>query len=74
MQKVLLEKRLEHLKPILASAGRSIDVLSVETPRATFRLSGFCCGCACSSSYKDGITDLVKEICPEITDINFEEV
>ncbi len=74
MQKELLEKRLESLKPILASAGRSIDILSVETPKATFRLSGFCGGCACSTSYREGIEDLVKETCPEITEINFEEI
>ncbi|OGL62215.1 hypothetical protein A3C09_02380 [Candidatus Uhrbacteria bacterium RIFCSPHIGHO2_02_FULL_47_44] len=74
MQKELLEKRLEHLKPILASAGRSIEVLSVEVPSATFRLSGFCGGCACSTSYREGIMDLVKETCPEITEINFEEI
>ena len=74
MQKELLEKRLEHLKPILASAGRSIEVVSVDSPNATFRLSGFCGGCDCSSSYKDGIKDLVQETCPDITEINFEEV
>lgn len=74
MQKELLEKRLEHLRPILASAGRSIEVLLVEVPNASFRLSGFCGGCECSSSYKEGIIDLVKETCPEITEITFEEI
>ena len=74
MQKALLEKRLEHLKPILSAAGRSIEVIAVDSPNAIFRLTGFCNGCDCSSSYKDGIRDLVKETCPDITEIIFDEV
>jgi len=73
MQKEKLEKRLEHLKPILASGGRSIEVLSAEGTEASFLLQGFCGGCACSQSYKEGIMDLVKETCPEINNISFEE-
>ncbi len=74
MQKEILEKRLEHLKPILASAGRSIEVISIASPVVTFRLSGFCGGCQCSSSYKEGLHDLAQEVCPELTEIIFEEV
>jgi Fe-S cluster biogenesis protein NfuA len=68
-----LEARLAHLKPILAAGGRSIEVVSVEPPSVTFRVSGFCSGCACSSSYKEGLEELVADTAPELTDIHFVE-
>ncbi|KKW32952.1 MAG: hypothetical protein UY77_C0009G0020 [Candidatus Uhrbacteria bacterium GW2011_GWA2_53_10] len=69
-----IEEGIAHLKPILASAGRAIDVVEVATPKAVIRLSGFCGGCACSDSYKQGLRDLIAERCPELTDISFIEV
>jgi Fe-S cluster biogenesis protein NfuA len=68
-----LEARLTHLKPILAAGGRSIEVVSVDVPSVTFRVSGFCSGCACSSSYKEGLEELVADTAPELTDIHFVE-
>jgi|SaaInlV_135m_DNA_1039713.scaffolds.fasta_scaffold94795_1 Fe-S cluster biogenesis protein NfuA len=68
-----LEAKLTHLKPILASAGRSISVETVDVPSVTFRVSGFCSGCACSSSYKDSLTQLVADTCPDLTTIEFIE-
>jgi Fe-S cluster biogenesis protein NfuA len=68
-----LEARLVHLKPILAAGGRSIEVVSVESPSVTFRVSGFCSGCACSSSYQDGLIEMVKDTAPELTDVRFVE-
>lgn len=68
-----LEQRLTHLKPILSAAGRAIEVVSVDAPRVTFRVSGFCSGCACASSYKEGLQELVASTCPELTDIQFIE-
>jgi Fe-S cluster biogenesis protein NfuA len=72
-RKQLLESRLTHLKPILAAAGRSISVESVDAPSVTFRVSGFCSGCACSSSYKESLTELVADTCPALTTIDFIE-
>ena len=68
-----IEKALEGLKPVLASAGRSVEGVSFESPKATFGLSVFCGGCGCASSYKDGLEEMVKEVCPEITTIEFVE-
>jgi len=68
-----LEVRLVHLKPILKAAGRSIEVVSVESPSVTFRVAGFCSGCACSSSYKESLEELVADTCPELTQISFIE-
>ncbi|PJA45635.1 hypothetical protein CO174_02195 [Candidatus Uhrbacteria bacterium CG_4_9_14_3_um_filter_50_9] len=68
-----LEARLVHLKPILAAGGRSITVTSVDEPQVTFTVSGFCKGCACSSSYKESLEQLVADTCPGLTEINFLE-
>lgn len=68
-----LEARLTHLKPILAAGGRAIEVTEVDAPKVTFTVSGFCSGCACSSSYKESLQELVADTCPELTDIHFIE-
>ncbi len=68
-----IESRLVHLKPILDAAGRSIEVVSVDAPRITVKVAGFCSGCACSSSYKESLEDLVAETCPELTEVTFIE-
>ncbi len=72
--KEALEAKLVHLKPILEAAGRAIEVVSVEAPAITLRVAGFCSGCACASSYKEGLEELVADTCPELTDITFIEV
>jgi Fe-S cluster biogenesis protein NfuA len=68
-----LEARLVHLKPILAAAGRSIEVVSIDKPSIIFRVAGFCSGCACTSSYKESLEELVADTCPELTNISFIE-
>jgi len=68
-----LESRLTHLKLILDSAGRAIEVVQVETPAVTFRVSGFCGGCGCADSYKESLRELVADTCPELTQITFIE-
>lgn len=65
--------QLTSLKPVLDSAERSIEVASNDAPKIVFKLAGFCGGCACSSSYKDGLMDLVAEHCPEYTVVEFIE-
>lgn len=71
--KSLLESKLVHLKPILEAGNRSIEVIEVSEPFVTFRVKGFCSGCACSSSYKEGLEELVQNTCPELTEIKFVE-
>jgi Fe-S cluster biogenesis protein NfuA len=68
-----IESQLVHLKPILDAAGRSIEVVEVDAPRITFKVAGFCTGCACASSYKEGLEELVANTCPELTTIEFTE-
>jgi Fe-S cluster biogenesis protein NfuA len=68
-----LKDQLASLKPVLDSAGRAIEIVSFDTPMIVFRLSGFCGGCECSGSYKEGLQDLVAEHCPEFSVIEFIE-
>lgn len=68
-----IEARLVHLKPILDAAGRKIEVMEIDAPRIRFKVAGFCSGCACSSSYKEGLQELVQSTCPELTVIEFED-
>lgn len=71
--KELLEAKLVHLKPILDAAGRAIFVDDVQGTSVTFRVSGFCSGCACASSYKESLQELVADTCPDLTEVNFIE-
>ena len=71
--KEMLNDRLKHLRPILKAAGRKVEVQSVDGDTVTFLVSGFCSGCACSSSYKEGLEELVGEACPNIEKIKFVE-
>ncbi len=68
-----IEAKLTHLQPILKSAGRTIAVDSIKENSITFLIKGFCSGCACSSSYKEGLEELVASTCPELTEIKFIE-
>lgn len=68
-----LHAQLATLKPVLDSANRSIEIASAEAPTIVFKISGFCGGCECSGSYKEGLQDLVKEHCPEMENVEFIE-
>jgi len=68
-----LEAGLLHLKPVLESGGRSIEIVEVSTPSVTIKVAGFCSGCACSSSYKEALQDFVANTCPDLTEITFVE-
>lgn len=68
-----LHAQLATLKPVLDSAGRSIAIVTAEAPTIVFKISGFCGGCECSGSYKEGLQDLVAEHCPEMTVVEFIE-
>jgi Fe-S cluster biogenesis protein NfuA len=69
--KKYIEDSLAPLSPVLKEAGKSIEVSLCEPPKVVFQLTGFCGGCECSSSYKDGLRELVLGNCPEITDVQF---
>ncbi len=69
----ILQEQLDSLKPVLATAGRSIEILSAVGETITFKITGFCGGCECSGSYKEGLQDLVREHCPEYVNVEFIE-
>lgn len=68
-----LHEQLASLKPVLDSAGRSIEIVECESPKIIFKLTGFCGGCECSGSYKEGLQDLVEDHCPEFSVVEFLE-
>lgn len=68
---MLLTDALAGIKPLLAASGRTVSVREVSADRCVIELSGFCEGCSCSESYKEGIQDLVREHAPEIKEIEF---
>ena len=72
-QREKLEARLAHLRPILAAGGKAIEIISIESPKVVFAVKGFCSGCECSTSYREGLEELVRDTCPELTDICFAE-
>ena len=59
-----IETKLADLKPILASAGKGIELVECTEEKAIVKLSGFCDSCACSESYKEGMEDLIRMSCP----------
>ena len=67
----VLTDALTVIKPLLAASGRSVSVKDVSEDRCVIELSGFCDGCSCSESYKEGIQDLVREHAPHIKEIEF---
>lgn len=68
-----LHAQLATLKPVLDSANRAIEIVSAEAPTIVFKITGFCGGCECSGSYKEGLQDLVREHCGEYTVVEFIE-
>lgn len=69
----ILQEQLDSLKPVLDTAGRAISIVSAAGETITFKLVGFCNGCECSGSYKEGLQDLVREHCPEYSIVEFIE-
>lgn len=68
---ILLTDALAGIKPLLAASGRAVLIKEVSSDRCVIELSGFCEGCSCSESYKEGIQDLVREHAPEIKEVEF---
>lgn len=67
----LLQEALVGIQPLLTASGRTVHIKDVSDARCVIELSGFCDGCACSESYKEGISDLIRERAPSIKDIEF---
>ena len=69
----LLTDALADIKPMLAASGRAVAIKDVSADRCVIELTGFCEGCSCSESYKEGIQDLVREHAPELKEIEFTQ-
>lgn len=71
---ITIEDALKDIAPMLAAAGRSVRVVSASERECAIELKGFCGGCACVDSYKEGITELVREKAPMIEIVSFTSV
>jgi Fe-S cluster biogenesis protein NfuA/nitrite reductase/ring-hydroxylating ferredoxin subunit len=65
-----LELALEGIRPMLASHGGDVDLVTVDPPRIEVRFTGACDGCAASTlTFHAGVKKAVQEACPEISEI-----
>lgn len=66
-----IQDSLRDIAPMLASAGRSVCVVSANETECTIELRGFCGDCACVESYKEGIEQIIRDNAPTIQTVTF---
>lgn len=66
-----LEQALKDIQPMLMASGRSIALKESSESGCVIELTGFCSGCACGDSYKEGIEEVIRERVPGIQTIEF---
>ncbi|MGQ0456034.1 MAG: NifU family protein [Hyphomicrobium sp.] len=65
-----VEAALEGIRPMLASHGGDVELVSVTPPSIEVRFTGSCDGCPASQlTFHAGVKKAVEEACPEITEI-----
>ncbi|AZO22701.1 hypothetical protein EJ070_19930 [Mesorhizobium sp. M1E.F.Ca.ET.045.02.1.1] len=65
-----VEAALDGVRPMLASHGGDVELVSVRPPSIEVRFTGACDGCPASAlTFHAGVKKAVEEACPEITDI-----
>lgn len=65
-----VEAALEAIRPMLASHGGDVELVSVSPPAIEVRFTGSCDGCPASAlTFHAGVKKAVEEACPEITEI-----
>lgn len=65
-----VEAALDGVRPMLASHGGDVELVSVRPPAIEVRFLGACDGCPASAlTFHAGVKKAVEEACPEITDI-----
>jgi nitrite reductase/ring-hydroxylating ferredoxin subunit/Fe-S cluster biogenesis protein NfuA len=65
-----VEAALAGVRPMLATHGGDVELVSVEPPTVSVRFLGSCDGCPASSlTFHEGVEKAVKDACPEITTI-----
>lgn len=62
---------LKDIQPLLQQGGKDIVLLEATETRARFRLEGFCSGCGCGDSYRDGIRETLMAKMPGV-EVEFE--
>jgi Fe-S cluster biogenesis protein NfuA/nitrite reductase/ring-hydroxylating ferredoxin subunit len=65
-----VEAALESIRPMLASHGGDVELVSVAPPSIEVRFTGACDGCPASQlTFHAGVKKAVEDACPEITEI-----
>jgi nitrite reductase/ring-hydroxylating ferredoxin subunit/Fe-S cluster biogenesis protein NfuA len=65
-----VETALESIRPMLASHGGDVELVSVAPPAIEVRFTGSCDGCPASQlTFHAGVKKAVEDACPEITEI-----
>lgn len=65
-----LESALDGIRPMLASHGGDVELVSVSPPSIEVRFIGSCDGCPASQlTFHAGVKKAVEDACPEITEI-----
>lgn len=65
-----VETALAGVRPMLASHGGDVELVSVTPPAIEVRFTGACDGCSASAlTFHAGVKKAVEEACPEITEI-----
>jgi len=65
-----VEAALESVRPMLASHGGDVELVSVRPPLIEVRFIGACDGCSASAlTFHAGVKKAVQEACPEVTEI-----
>ncbi len=66
-----VEAALDSVRPMLASHGGDVQLVSVEPPRVRVRLVGSCEGCSSASlTMAAGVEAAIKQHCPEIEQVD----
>jgi nitrite reductase/ring-hydroxylating ferredoxin subunit/Fe-S cluster biogenesis protein NfuA len=65
-----IEVALEGIRPMLASHGGNVELVSVTPPSIEVRFTGSCDGCPASQlTFHAGVKKAIDDACPEITEI-----
>lgn len=61
---------LDGVRPMLASHGGDVELVTIRAPAIEVRFTGACDGCPASAlTFHAGVKKAIEEACPEITDI-----
>ena len=65
-----VEAALESIRPMLASHGGDVELVSISPPSIEVKFTGSCDGCPASQlTFHAGVKKAVEDACPEITEI-----